>query len=141
MKEGLYFRHIRYLRRGIVTLAIGVRGNWVQYSYSLCSPRDNFSKSKGEMISLGRLENERKRKVSGFRIDPDQSDREVFQKTEQEFFEAVRLKLGWIVPCGWLRKEQQWLLEENIQRMIVKASLSIPFAEEDKGQQQQVSGA
>lgn len=125
MKEGLYFRHIRYLCRGNVTLAIEVKDKWVQFSYALCSPHDHFSKAKGRMIAEHRLRSRKKSRVSGFKIslgvpDDPKTIRDVIRKTECIFFNDVNMNHNWIVPCGWLRRETK--------KMQKKVALEITVA-------------
>ena len=47
------------LGRGKATLAIRVKGEQVEVGVSFCSPKDQFSKSRGRMLAEGRLNSKR----------------------------------------------------------------------------------
>ena len=141
MKDGLYFRHIRYLEKGVVTLAVEVKDGWVQYSYALCSPNDNFSKAIGRNISEARLRNWRKNKVSGFKLDAGLTMREILNDTELQFLDDVRTKERWISPCGWLRRSERLVSRARLYRKEILSAVEAVITGGYDGKRQLVSGA
>jgi hypothetical protein len=127
MKPGLYFHHHRTLNNGVITFAIEVKDeprNWVQFSFSLCSPRDKFFKCWGRRISEARLRCERKKHVSGFNAGEGTKLRDMIKKVVTEFYMAVhsrqpfvRMKKG-VIP-GWVMRAEKKHLKEKAEEVMV----------------------
>lgn len=51
----LTYLHYHFDQGGAFTAAISIEGALVRVAFAFCSPKDNFSKKKGRLISTGRL--------------------------------------------------------------------------------------
>lgn len=104
----------------------------VHYSYSLCSPRDQFCKKKGRMIAVNRLEHPDKERVSSFPLVTD-GDGSVLKKAtpklhvqvRNDFLRSVHAKRRWIRPATWLKKMAKMQRELDYRALNNKAYVDI----------------
>ena len=99
--------HYYHLRIGHgVTFAYRIEGeDWVQFSYAICSKRDQYCKAIGRSIATHRLFHKKQNKVSGFAIDPDTRRFEVIRLIVHRFLtDVMRKDTLYIKSPSWLRR-------------------------------------
>jgi hypothetical protein len=101
----IYYYHLRLGEKGgAITFAFTqLTSGWIQYSYSLCSPKDQFRKHWGREISAQRLCNERQKRVNGFRPETGE-ERPAHIQVAANFFAEAGRGAEFVVQCGWLQK-------------------------------------
>lgn len=168
MQDGVYFKHLRtdivkdktgkVVKNGVdkngdplpkrgemiggITFAVQVdtEKRWVQFSYALCNPKDQFSRKKGRLIAKSRLECPKGRRVSGFELK-DAKLSTIFELVILYFWEGYYANRDWVIKPSWLRKlagnREQTMIQNAINRGLdaLKESLDgtggdVPRAEE-----------
>jgi hypothetical protein len=114
--DDIYYYHLR-IGHG-VTFAYYVRTNgWVQFSYAICSKKDQYCKAVGRDIAEERLLHSRQNKVSGFQAGENVNRFNVLKTMVTNFLTDVkRQDVLYIKSSSWLRR-------------IVKDNLSMPFVD------------
>lgn len=101
--DEIYYYHLR-IGHG-VTFAYYVKaGNWVQYSYAICSSKDQYCKAFGRDIAEERLICPRQKKVSGFRILDEAKRFQILRHLVTHFLMNVRHNEPYVKSPSWLRK-------------------------------------
>lgn len=132
MREGLYFRYLRLPNDGVVTfvISVDVETRWVQYSYSLCSPKDQFDKSWGKHIAAGRLSSDRRKRVSGFRLPVGfpMNSLGMIRKVEEDFIHGAATRQPFAIRPSWLIKGLNQLEDvryEEVKNRYAEANAAI----------------
>lgn len=99
---GPYFYHFR-IGHGITLAYIVTPNNLVQFSYAICSKRDQYSKSMGRDISELRLFHSKQSKTGVFKIDTKEPRFSVLKKLCTVFLEDVRVGMSYIRTPSWVR--------------------------------------
>lgn len=102
--DDIYYYHLR-IGHG-VTFAYYVKADgWVQFSYAICSKKDQYCKAVGREIAEERLLHARQNKVSGFQADKDAKRFEILRTMVTNFLTDVRRQdMLYIKSPSWLRK-------------------------------------
>lgn len=95
-----------HLRIGYgVTLAYYVKkDSWIQYSYAICSSKDQYCKAVGRDIAEERLLNTRQKKVSGFHVKEGEKRYNILRQLVTHFLMSVRVNEFYIKAPSWLKK-------------------------------------
>ncbi len=101
--EDIFYYHLR-IGHG-VTLAYYLRAdNRVQYSYAICSKKDQYCKAVGRDIAEERLYNIRQKKVSGFQVKEGERRYNILRQLVTYFLMSVRLNEPYVSAPSWLKK-------------------------------------
>lgn len=95
-----------HLRIGYgITLAYYVKkDSWIQYSYAICSSKDQYCKAIGRDIAEERLFNTRQKKVSGFQVKEGEKRYNILRQLVTHFLMSVRINESYVKAPSWLKK-------------------------------------